>query len=153
MKPARKLEQLATLRRRRAERTFSLVHASLLEAEVLRARLEEESGRLARRRKAWQEELATANVIRRQSNREAGELHARVAWMDMDLRKHDTQRHAHAQEIDRLEGRKADCLREIGRQDALRSVASKRRRAETTQRQVAQDEEDADEYLNAINRW
>ncbi|MGT0193847.1 hypothetical protein ACVHYJ_17585 [Burkholderia pyrrocinia] len=146
MKSTRKLEQLAALRRRRAERQLKSILGSLLEAQTLRACLEEEGQALARHQKAWEDALVTGNVIRGGSDRRQEVPHVRVAWIAAHVQAHGVQRHAHAQEIDRLEACKTECLREIGKQDALQSLASRRRRMEVNQLLVAHEDEDADEF-------
>lgn len=91
--------------------------------------------------------MATGNVMRGELNRERAGLEARVVWIDARVRAHDAQRHTHAQSIDHLEARKVEFLREIGKQDTLQAVATKRCRTEASRQWVVRDEEEADECL------
>ena len=149
MTPARKLERVAVLRRQRAERQLRSLQAALLEAEAYRARLEDEARQLAQDYTVLRDELATQSVIGRTSSRQADVHRAKLVWIEGRVQDHGAQTRAHSQTMRQLEDRKAECVREIGKQGALESLTAKRRRAADNLQRIAQEDEDADEFLAA----
>lgn len=148
MTSARKLERVAALRRQRAERQLKSLHTALLEAQAYRAHLEQATRQLAHDYTVLRDELATQSVIGRTSSRQADVHRAKLVWIEGRVQANDAECRAHSVTLRHLEERKAECVREIGKQGALESLTARRRRADDNLQRTAQEDEEADEFLS-----